>query len=109
MTSLSWLSNKQVGNKHTERNRYIDRKIVILVGRIFFLEKNKQACSSIRDIRVRRLLTMSIENKMPNNLTFSVILQFLADFFEIKIPLDFWTKLKNFGHSETVKNVSHSS
>ena len=35
--------------------------------------------------------------------------QFLADFFESKIPLDFWTKIQNFGHSETVKNVSHSS
>ena len=31
-------------------DRCIDRKIVIQSGRIFFFEKNKQACSFIRDI-----------------------------------------------------------
>ena len=83
--------------------------VVMLVRRI---EKNKLVSLSIRNIRVRTLLTettMSVNKKMTNDLDFSVILQFLAYFFESKIPLDFLTKLQYFGHSETMKNVSHSS
>ena len=44
-------THKWAGYKHSEINRCIDKKIVIMVED-FFLEKNKRACPFISELRV---------------------------------------------------------